>query len=98
MARFHAHRLPDGAYVLDCQAELLSHLTTRFVVPLVPVAQVGTPMARLNPRFDVEGQELVMMTQFSAAVSARSIGKPLLSLEQHHYVITTALDMLVSGY
>ncbi|KAK0344782.1 hypothetical protein LTR94_013086 [Friedmanniomyces endolithicus] len=55
-------------------------------------------MARLNPRFDVEGQELVMMTQFSAAVSARSIGKPLLSLEQHHYVITTALDMLVSGY
>ena len=42
MARFSAHRLSDGSWVLDCQADLLDHLTTRFVVPLIPIADVGT--------------------------------------------------------
>lgn len=98
MARFCVHRLPDGGHVLDCQSDLLDHLTTRFVVPLIPIEDVGTPMAKLNPIFDVDGQRLVMMTQFSGAVSARSLGKVVLSLEDRDYDISNALDMLMSGY
>ncbi|WP_088182751.1 CcdB family protein [Sphingobium sp. Z007] len=98
MARFCVHRLPDDAYVLDCQSDLLDHLTTRFVVPLVPLDDVGTPMARLNPQFDIEGQRLVMMTQFSGAVSARSLGKVVLSLRDQDYDISKALDMLIAGF
>ena len=38
MARFDVHRRRDAAgYLLDCQADLLSDLTTRFVVPLLPL-------------------------------------------------------------
>ncbi|SEJ63440.1 toxin CcdB [Sphingobium sp. AP50] len=98
MARFCVHRLPDDGYVLDCQSDLLDHLTTRFVVPLVPIEHVGIPMAKLNPIFDVDGQRLVMMTQFSGAVSARSLGKVILSLWDRDYDISNALDMLMSGY
>jgi toxin CcdB len=98
MARFCAHRLPDGAYVLDCQSDLLDHLTTRFVVPLVPIAHVETPMARLNPRFEVDGEQLVMMTQFAGAVPARSLGKIVKPLHDEHYAISVALDMLITGF
>lgn len=98
MARFCVHRLSDGAYVLDCQSDLLDHLTTRFAVPLVPLDDVGTPMARLNPQFEVDGQRLVMMTQFSGAVPARSLGNIVLSLRDQDYDISKALDMLLTGF
>ena len=97
MARFRAHRLPDGGYVLDCQSDLLDHLTTRFVVPLVPIGHVKTPMARLNPCFELDGEQMVMMTQFAAAIPARTLGRIVQSLDHEHHVITAALDML-TGY
>ena len=50
MARFDVHANPSGpGYLLDCQADLLSHLTTRFVVPLLPLDAAPKPAARLNP-------------------------------------------------
>ena len=38
MARFDAYPRPDGApgLLLDVQADLMSHLSTRVVVPLLP--------------------------------------------------------------
>ena len=49
----------DGS-LLDVQADLLSGLNTRVIVPLLP--------ARLNPIFDFEDQPVVMVTQFMATV------------------------------
>lgn len=39
MAKFDVCRLDAGILVLDCQADLLSDLRTRLVVPLVPSAE-----------------------------------------------------------
>ena len=98
MAQFCVHRLPDGGLVLDCQSELLDHLTTRLVVPLAPVDLAGAPMAVLNPRFDIDGAQYQMMTQFSSAVSARHLGRTVTSLADQDYIIMRALDMLITGY
>lgn len=98
MAHYCVHRLSDGSYVLDCQSELLDHLTTRFVVPLVPVDLAGTAMAVLNPRFEIDGAQYQMMTQFSGAISVRQLGKVAASLADHKYAILRALDMLMTGY
>lgn len=98
MARFDVYRLANGDYVLDCQADLLNELTTRFMVPLVPSERVSQPMKRLNPRFTVEGEALVMMTQFSGAVPLRSLGKPVMSLQSEQDAIGRALDMLIVGF
>ncbi len=36
MARFDLYRNPDGAgYLIECQADLLSDLNTRVVIPLM---------------------------------------------------------------
>ena len=42
MPRFHVYKNPEGdGYLLDLQANLLSLLNTRVVVPLMPVAGVN---------------------------------------------------------
>ena len=85
-------------YLLDCQADVLDRLNTRFVVPLLPPAEGPLPIARLNPAFTVSDQEVVMYTQFAAAVSARELNSPVTSLGSEHRTIMNALDVLLTGY
>ena len=96
MARLDVYRGPD-AYLLDCQANVLDFLTTRFVVPLIPADE--TPRAaRLNPVFSIGGRPVVMSTQLASAVPVRELGPWVASLADEHDRIMNALDMLMTGY
>jgi toxin CcdB len=96
MARFDVYR-GGGAFLLDCQSDVLSHLQTRFVVPLFPSGE--TPQtARLNPVFEVNGETLVMATQLASAVPARELREQVASLAGEHDRILNAFDMLITGY
>lgn len=90
-------RRSGAGYLLDCQADLLSQLNTRFVVPLLPAREAPKPAARLNPVFELEGGPHVMMTQFAAAIPAAELGEKIASLRDRDTVIINALDMLISG-
>ena len=99
MAKFDVFRRREGdGYLLDCQADLLRGLNTRFVVPLLPARDAPTPAARLNPVFELEGKSYVMMTQFAAAVSVTELGEKIVSLSDRDIDIINALDMLISGF
>jgi len=99
MAKFDVYRQRQGGcYVLDCQADLLNDLNTRFIVPLLPIDEAPEPAARLNPIFDVEDVQLVMVTQFAASVPIREIGDVVRSLSEEQDVINAALDMLFIGF
>jgi len=74
MARFDIFELEDEAgYLLNVQSDLLSGLKTRVVVPLMPKSSAPVPAQRLNPIVSINGQELVMATQFVAAVPEREL-------------------------
>lgn len=95
MAQFDVHRLGDGL-VIDCQSDLLAQLESRFVVPLISRADV--PVAqRLNPIFEIEGKDRVMLTQAAGAVRRRELGAVVTSLADRSFEITGALDILLSG-
>lgn len=96
MAQFDVHRLGSGL-VIDCQADLLSHLNTRFVVPLIPRDAAPKPANRFNPMFLIEGTDHVMETQFASAVEHRDLGPIVTSLADRSFEITDALDVLISG-
>ncbi len=87
----------DTGLLLDCQSNTLSHLNTRFVVPLMPPGIAPIAGRKLNPHFTVDGRDYVMVTQFAGAVSVRSMGDMLVSLGDDDYRIIAALDMLLSG-
>ncbi|MFA5966159.1 MAG: CcdB family protein [Sphingomonas sp.] len=99
MARFDVYRPGGGeALLLDCQADLLAGLDSRFVVPLLPVGFLANPFDRLNPFFDVAGARLVMVTQSAAAVPVRALGDHVVSLAHERATILNAIDMLLTGY
>ena len=99
MARFDVYRNPEGpGLLLDCQADLLSGLNTRLVVPLLPADAAPRPAARLNPVFTVEEQDVVMVTQYAASVPLDLLRDRVCSLRSDDFTITNAIDMLLSGY
>ncbi|HTU10041.1 MAG TPA: CcdB family protein [Allosphingosinicella sp.] len=99
MARFDVYRRREGdGYLLDCQADILNILNTRFVVPLLPPDEAPLAGARLNPSFSVEEAPVVMYTQFAASVPAKELGDHVCSLSNEHSAIMNALDMLLTGY
>lgn len=99
MARFDVYVSPDGAgYLLDVQAEVLSGLNTRVVVPLWPMALAPIPAKRLNPIFDIEGKSHLMLTQFMAAVPCTLLRNPITSLAAQDSLIMAALDMVLVGF
>ena len=98
MSQFDVHRLKSGAtLVLDCQSELLGHLSTRLVVPLIPREQGPPQVARLNPLLSLEGGEFIMATQLAAAVLTHDLGPVVASLRERSFEIVGALDVLFSG-
>lgn len=99
MARFDVYRNAGGAgYLLDVQSDLLQGLNTRVVVPLLPPEDAPQPARRLNPVLKVERTQVVMTTQFLAAVANSELGQVITCLEQDRDEITAALDMLFIGF
>jgi toxin CcdB len=100
MSRLDVYRSPGKSgrfYVLDIQADLLAELTTRVVVPLIPVGAVRKIAADLNPVFEVEGQRHVMLTQAVATVPKRELRQVVVSLHEHHHMVLRAIDVLLTG-
>lgn len=53
---------------------------------------------RLNPRFEIDGQELRMATQFMRAVDRSQLRDKVASLADHDLVVKSAVDALISGF
>jgi len=99
MARFHVYRLKQGgALALDLQADLLSDLQTRTVVPLLSPTEISRLIGRLNPRFQIDGRHYVMATQFIAVVPVSELGPIVADVTSHADAITAATDFLFQGF
>lgn len=99
MARYDVFGGPyEGSYLLDVQSDLLDHLKSRVVVPLLPAAEVPPPVRKLNPVSEVKGGKVVMATHLIGAVALSEPGEKLANLGEHHDQVVAALDMLFQGY
>jgi len=83
--------------VVDCQSGLLDHIATRFVIPLIPIAEAPSPTGHLNPTVAHDGQSYMLLTQTAASVDKRDLGPPLGSLEDRRLDIVRAIDILITG-
>jgi toxin CcdB len=98
MARFAVYETKAGQKLVDCQADLLSYLDSRLVVPLIPPDTGLRAVARLNPAFQLEGASFIFFTQYATTMPVRELGKKIASLAEHDYEISAALDMLLIGF
>lgn len=101
MSRLDVHPMPgkdqDG-YVLDVQADLLSHLVTRTVVPLLREDTAPKPISELNPIFEIHGERHVMVTQAIASIPGRELKRAVASLAAQHDRVVRALYTLLTGF
>jgi|ERR1700735_4261034 toxin CcdB len=99
MGRFDVHRVANvPGYFLDVQADFLSHLDTRVVIPLLIADDSFKPAKRLNPCFQVEGTDVVMMTDLIVAVPKASLRPATTNLAEHRDEIVNAIDFLMQGF
>ena len=101
MAQFDVHKDRKGKLyplLLDVQADVLSHLDTRVVVPLAPKRTYGAkPMRIVNPVVSIRGVEYVVVIQELAAIAVAELGDRQGSLGQHRGELIAALDFLLAG-
>lgn len=97
MAQFDVYEVRPEQYLIDLQSDLLSHLESRFTVPLSPISGGRQAIDRFHPQFTVEGVTMIMVTELAGAIPARALGRRVASLSAHEYEIKTAVDMLISG-
>ena len=98
MPQFDVYRTRSGDLLIDCQTNVLAHLNTRFVVPLLPLEPALCGPPRLNPQFRVDGTIHVMVTEFAATVPARELARQVTSLADDYITIENAIDYLLNGY
>ncbi len=87
---------PGLGFIVDIQHDLLDHLPTRVMVPLLPV-ETGGRVQRLNPILTIEGKEHMLAANLVFTISGRELGKPVANISEDHLAISGAIDMLVSG-
>jgi len=56
------------------------------------------PAQFLNPVFNIDGTEYVMVTQFLSAVDQSTLSKPIADISEYSDQITRALDMVFQGF
>lgn len=101
MARFDVYSYSTAVpFVLDVQADILSDLQTRVVVPLIPCAQADDEKTdRLKPVLAIDGADYLLMTTELGPVNRSSLGDPITNIEDlHRQRITAALDFLFQGF
>jgi len=98
MARFQVYRTTDGrGWLMDVQSDLMTHLNTRVVVPLMRPEAAPKPATRLNPVFMIGAARVVMVTQFLSAVPVTVLRDPVTTLADRADEVTAALDMMTVG-
>lgn len=101
MAQFdiYINNNPDSVaefpYLLDIQADILSNMETRVVIPL---REKGKPIQHLNPEFTIGSTSYILLTQELAGVHKSVLGQKYGSLKEHRSEIIAALDFMVSGF
>lgn len=104
MAQFDVYLNPNPdtqatiPYLLEVQSDLLESIATCVVVPLVRISERKKPAKHLNPCLDIEGTQVIMLTEQIAGVPRRALGKRVASLSSKRQEIMTALDFLFSGF
>ncbi len=102
MARFDVYALTGTRavpLVVDVQAELLSDIGSRVVIPLMPLnAAQRENMPRLKPSVQVNGASYRLITTDIAALPSATLGERVGNISAQRDTIVDAIDFLMQGF
>lgn len=99
MARYDLYPNPFGeGFLLDVQSNLLDELSSRVVVPVMPLASGDKVVKRLNPTIMIDGKTYALFTHHVGSISRKDLAEPRMNLLARHDDVTKAFDMLFHGF
>jgi hypothetical protein len=94
----NALQRPAFPYLVVMQSDQLGYHTTRFVMPLARLPRApGEAPRRLSQAVQIDGETLYPAAHLCAALPARLLRRPALSMRAQADVLRDALDAVVSG-
>lgn len=104
MPQFAVHRNKNRRtqaqfpFLVDVQADLLSELGSRVVIPLTKATKLARkPIDRLTPVIKVDGDEYLLLTPQLAGIRSAELGPPVATLTEQRQIIVAAIDFLITG-
>jgi hypothetical protein len=99
MSRFDLYRgTGNSDYLLDVQADFLSTLRSRIVIPVVEEKRMSIVIPRLHLNVEINGASYYVVTNMIGAVSTHGLGRPVGSLTHYGLDITASIDFLLQGF
>ena len=102
MARYNVYELAGNKtqYVLDVQADILNHLKSVVVIPLLPKQDAEDEILdRLKPVIKIKDSEYVLITTDISAIPKDLLGEHISDIASDYATdITNALDFLFQGF
>jgi len=94
--RNSADRTP---YLLDVQAEILSELVTRVVIPLRAATNHHSwVISRLHPIITVAEDRYVAVVSEIAGIPMTLLGESITNVRHQRSEIVTAVDLMITGF
>lgn len=84
-------------YLLVLQTDFLEPLATVVVSPLVRTGDF-IPAKRLNPVFEIEGEQFILSTAELAGVPKGTLGAVVENLSHERDAVIAAVDLLFTGF
>lgn len=84
-------------YLLVLQTDFLEPLATVVVSPLVRTGDFA-PAKRLNPVFEIDGEQFILSTAELAGVPKASLGRVVWNLSHERDAVIAAIDLLFTGF
>jgi len=89
---------PSYPYVVQIQSGFLKRPVAVITVPLARLAPDSEPVAVLNPRFEVDGETLVLETLGIGSFEPGELGRPIGNLHADADAIWSAFGYALHGY
>lgn len=105
MSQFSVHKNGNLAtrefypLLINVQSTLLDALETRLVIPLSLKSNFqDNPIKDLNPIFEFNEAEYLVLTQQMAAIHSKSLGRKIGDASGMRQAILAAIDLLITGF
>ena len=104
MPQFAVHRNKNRRtqtqfpFLVDVQADLLSELSSRVVIPLAKAPKLAKkPIDRLTPLVKIDGEEYILLTPQLAGIRSTELGPAVANLVGQRQIILAAIDFLITA-
>lgn len=82
-------------YIIDIQNNILKNLSSRVVIPM---RKSNKTINILNPKFNINGIEVILSTQEISTISIENFGDKVCSLKEKREEIINSIDFLITGF